>query len=163
ILQGNPGARVDRLRLRVEERLLPAGGAARIKPLERAGAGTGFVGDLHLPRRRRDVDDEGGAQDRVGRGQRKLAPLLGTGDRLDLEVTGIQDEGSILGSIVLAAEIQGRGALQDLALKVDLQVQRNVFYLYLARIAQRVDVPSRRYGGEHVGTVRTGQEAAKDD
>jgi hypothetical protein len=160
VLDRDPRARVDRLRLAVEEGGGAVVGLGRGEPLQAGRRGRGPVADADdVGVALGQVHGERTAEDRVGaaEGPRDRAPAGGVVDvgvagdvhAEDLEVAGVEHELAGPGG---AGDRQHHRAGQDLALEVDGEVEAEVTDEGLGGAGERVGVGA----GEPRGQLRDG-------
>ena len=118
VLQRDPAARVDRLRLRVEERMLLARGLRRIEPLEAGCRRRGRVADAHQgPPPQPDVQRR--AEDRIGGAELERGRVLDAVDR-ESRVSRISSSPDD------PVEVDGRDALRSSALEMHVEIEIEV-------------------------------------
>ena len=142
VLERDPGAGEDRLRLGVEQRQLAARGLRRLGPLEGGGAGGGGVVDGHPGGARRQVDRQRAAEDgdRLAELEGGLPrAVLAQGDLADLEVAGVEPEPV---GAARVADLQPGAADQPVGREVDRQLELQVLDRGLVRAGERVRVPA---------------------
>jgi hypothetical protein len=138
ILERNPAARIDGLRLTEKERVFPASRLGRCEPLQGLGLGTAGVMDTHPGGLRWQVYRERRTQNLVSRpelkcGSRECLASFGCFHALNVEILRIDDEWSVP-CCGCPFDFKHSKPLQNLLPEQNIQIQEHVPYSDLIRI-----------------------------
>ena len=169
VLQWHPAARMDRLRLRIHERLFLACRLCRRHPLQARGLRQRVVVDAHRRRRAVERDAQRRATHRIGRVELELdrmrrpadAPGL---DPVDDEIARVEHE--FMCGAVVPVELQFGRAGQLPGGEIDRQVERERLHAHLVGlgVGKGVGFGMRERHGEHTQrSERRGAQQQRHD